>query len=230
MKSTFKKITALFRKSDKSPLTEENLDERIDIAWERASDKFIPMLYQKYGRYFNASESKALIKEIYLEEMKKERNLTKPILDVACGGRMFYWDKNDPRVLFNDIRSFEDTLCDGRTISVNPDTLYDFTDLQLPDETFRLVVYDPPHLVHAGNDSWLARKYGKLPEDWQPYIRKGFDECMRVLKQGGTLIVKWSTDQISAHEFLNAIGQKPVFGTRRQQQTCWYIYFKEEKS
>lgn len=73
MKSTFKKITALFRKSDKSPLTEENLDERIDIAWERASDKFIPMLYQKYGRYFNASESKALIKEIYLEEMKKRK-------------------------------------------------------------------------------------------------------------------------------------------------------------
>ena len=28
----------------------------------------------------------------------------KPILDVACGGKMFYFDKNDPRVLFCDKR------------------------------------------------------------------------------------------------------------------------------
>ena len=37
----------------------------------------------------------------------------KPILDVACGGKMFYFDKHDPRVLFADIRSLETTLCDG---------------------------------------------------------------------------------------------------------------------
>lgn len=32
----------------------------------------------------------------------------KPILDACCGGKMFYFDKNDPRVLFQDIRSFKD--------------------------------------------------------------------------------------------------------------------------
>ncbi len=38
----------------------------------------------------------------------------KPILDACCGGKMFYFDKNDPRVLFQDIRKEETTLCDGR--------------------------------------------------------------------------------------------------------------------
>lgn len=39
------------------------------------------------------------------------------ILDVCCGGRMFYFDKNDPRVLFQDIREESMTLCDGRSRS-----------------------------------------------------------------------------------------------------------------
>ncbi len=34
-----------------------------------------------------------------------------PILDACCGGKMFYFDKNDPRVLFQDIREVETTLC-----------------------------------------------------------------------------------------------------------------------
>ena len=29
----------------------------------------------------------------------------KPILDACCGGRMFYFDKNNPNVLFADIRN-----------------------------------------------------------------------------------------------------------------------------
>ena len=33
----------------------------------------------------------------------------KPILDACCGGKMFYFDKNDPRVLFQDIRKEETT-------------------------------------------------------------------------------------------------------------------------
>lgn len=152
----------------------------------------------------------------------------KPVLDVACGSRMFYWNKHDPRVHFNDLREFEDTLCDGRKFVVKPDSRHDFTDLTFPDESFSCVIYDPPHLKFAGKDSWLAKKYGVLPEDWRPFIRKGFEESKRVLKKGGTLIVKWSTNQISASEFLKAIGEKPMIGTRRQQKTCWYIYVKDE--
>lgn len=39
-----------------------------------------------------------------------------PILDVCCGSKMFYFDKNNPRVTFMDCRELEDVLCDGRKI------------------------------------------------------------------------------------------------------------------
>ena len=55
----------------------------------------------------------------------------KPILDVCCGSRMFWFDKENPLALFTDIRDFEDTLCDGRKISVKPDKIEDCTNLSL---------------------------------------------------------------------------------------------------
>lgn len=48
------------------------------------------------------------------------------ILDACCGGKMFYFDKNDDRVLFQDIRSLETTLCDGRHFEIKPDIQADF--------------------------------------------------------------------------------------------------------
>lgn len=45
-------------------------------------------------------------------------SVRKPILDACCGGKMFYFDKNDPRVLFQDIREVKTTLCDGRKFEV----------------------------------------------------------------------------------------------------------------
>ena len=53
-----------------------------------------------------------------------------------------------------------------------PDVVGDFRDMPFEDETFRLVVFDPPHLLHAGDDSWLAKKYGVLNEStWREDIR-----------------------------------------------------------
>ena len=71
----------------------------------------------------------------------------KKILDVACGSKMFYFDKNDERVDFCDIRDMETTLCDGRKFEVHPDYKCDFTDLPFQDESYSLVVFDPPHLL-----------------------------------------------------------------------------------
>ncbi|MBS5048807.1 MAG: hypothetical protein KHZ29_02850 [Desulfovibrionaceae bacterium] len=75
---------------------------------------------------------------------------------------MFYYDKNDPRVQFNDIRKENCILCDGRVFTVSPDSLTDFRRLPYPDESFFLVVFDPPHLVDCGIHSWQGKKYGKL--------------------------------------------------------------------
>ena len=35
-----------------------------------------------------------------------------PVLDPACGGRMFWFDKADSRVLFGDVRDETWELCD----------------------------------------------------------------------------------------------------------------------
>lgn len=36
------------------------------------------------------------------------------ILDMCCGSRMFWFDKQDERAVFSDIRAEQHELCDGR--------------------------------------------------------------------------------------------------------------------
>lgn len=153
-----------------------------------------------------------------------------PILDVCCGGRMFYFDKQDPRVLFCDNRYFETTLCDGRKFEVKPDIVCDFTQLPFEDNTYQVVVFDPPHILKIGDSSWTAKKYGKLPNDWQDMLQKGFKECFRVLKANGVLIFKWSDIDIKVNEILKLTEQKPVFGHKsgRLNKTHWICFVKGE--
>lgn len=151
----------------------------------------------------------------------------KTILDACCGSRMFWFDRNNPDVVFADNRYVSTTLCDGRTLVIEPDVEMDFRDMPYPDNTFNLVVFDPPHLIYAGEKSWLAQKYGVLPKEWQPYLKAGFSECMRVLKQTHTLIMKWNTEQISLSQMLNAIGYHPLFGDQRGK-TRWLVFQKKE--
>lgn len=147
------------------------------------------------------------------------------ILDACCGSRMFWFNKQHPDALYMDNRELSDILCDGRTLNVSPDVIADFRAMPFEDESFYLVVFDPPHLLKAGDDSWLAKKYGKLGGDWQNDIRRGFEECMRVLKPNGTLVFKWNEDQVALPEVLKAIGHRPIFGNRRSK-THWLVYMK----
>lgn len=149
------------------------------------------------------------------------------ILDVCCGSKMFWYQKEHPDVTFCDNRELETTLCDGRKLVVKPDIVADFRNLPFGDETFNLVVFDPPHLTMAGDSSWLAQKYGKLPTDWKQYLKDGYKECQRVLANNGVLIMKWNEEQISTREMLKAIGRKPLFGDKRSK-TRWMVFVKEE--
>lgn len=147
------------------------------------------------------------------------------VLDATCGSRMIWFDKQNPDALYMDNRQLSDILCDGRTLNVNPDVIADFRDMPFADNTFYLVVFDPPHLLKAGESSWLAKKYGVLEATWQEDIRQGFDECMRVLKPNGTLVFKWNEEQIKLGELLKVIPQKPLFGNRRSK-THWLVFMK----
>ncbi len=150
----------------------------------------------------------------------------KTILDVCCGSRMFWFDKHNENTVYMDCRELEDTLCDGRELKIKPDVIGDFRDIPFDDNTFNLVVFDPPHLVKVGASSWLAKKYGKLDESWPKDLRQGFDECMRVLQPNGTLIFKWNEEQIKLKEILNVFGKTPLFGNKRAK-THWVVFAKE---
>ena len=84
------------------------------------------------------------------------------ILDACCGSKMFWFDKENPNVTYMDIRRYSDILCDGRKLEVNPDVIGDFRNMQFSNDEFDLVVFDPPHLVKAGDKSWLVKKIWKV--------------------------------------------------------------------
>lgn len=162
----------------------------------------------------------------------------KKVLDPCCGSRMMWRDKADPRAVFGDIRRETLTVTDRsngkadgtRTVRIEPDTLMDFRAMPFGDGSFRLVVFDPPHLVRAGPKSWLAAKYGKLSANWQDDLQKGFTECWRVLEPGGILIFKWNETQVKVKEVLELSPTEPLFGhvSGRKGLTHWLVFMKEE--
>ena len=153
----------------------------------------------------------------------------KPILDACCGARLFWFDKKNPNVEFCDKRvvPFHEYY-PHRYIEISPDTVCDFTALPFPDRSYKLVVFDPPHLSWAGPKSWMALKYGCLDDSWPQMIHDGFRECMRVLDDYGTLIFKWSEVQIPLRDVMKAIGAEPLFGHRsgKHNNTHWMAFMK----
>lgn len=149
------------------------------------------------------------------------------ILDPCCGSRMWHFNKHNPNVLYVDNRTLFNTLCDGRTLEVDPDELGDFTHMKYDDNTFSLVVFDPPHLVKVGDTSWLKKKYGKLPINWKETIQQGLSECYRVLKPKGTLIFKWNEEQVSFSDVKPLLPSVPIVGQRRGK-TIFLVFFKSE--
>jgi len=158
-------------------------------------------------------------------------NSKKQILDVCCGGRMFWFDKRNPNTLFLDIRIMPPKkMTNGATLEVKPDKVMDFRKLELPDDSFSLVVFDPPHIKkRGGKNSWMADKYGELDKKtWKDDLANGFSECFRVLKTSGVLIFKWSEFDIPLREVLALTPVKPLFGHKsgKQQKTHWVCFMK----
>jgi SAM-dependent methyltransferase len=155
----------------------------------------------------------------------------KIILDVCCGGRMFWFDKKNPNALYLDNRIMPaKKMSNGATLEVAPDMVMDFRKLDLPDNQFSLVVFDPPHILkRGGKNSWMKDKYGELDKDtWREDLRAGFAECFRVLRPDGVLIFKWSEIDIPLKEILSLTPEKPLFGNRsgKQQKTHWVTFIK----
>ena len=160
--------------------------------------------------------------------------MEKKILDVTCGARSIWFNKNHPLAIYCDQRSGKVNKNFGKkhggykTIVVNPDVQCDFTHLPFEDESFVLVVFDPPHMARLSETSWVRAAYGNLPSEWHKLIRDGFHECMRVLKADGVLIFKWSSVEFTTREVIDAIGVEPLFGhhSGKKSNTHWLCFMK----
>lgn len=152
----------------------------------------------------------------------------KIILDACCGSRMFWFNREHPNTLYVDNRELDTNLCDGRSLKVKPDEIVDFRDMPYKNKSFKLVIFDPPHLKTLGKTSWMAQKYGVLGENWRNDIKQGFDECMRVLDDFGVLIFKWNESEIKVSELLKVVENTPLFGhtSGRQSKTMWMCFMK----
>lgn len=158
------------------------------------------------------------------------------IIDPCCGSRMMWFDKANPDVVFGDKRSETITVTDRshgradgtRMLTVDPDILMDFRNLPFGDGSFKLVAFDPPHLVRAGPRSWLAAKYGKLGDNWREDLRQGFAECFRVLASDGVLVFKWNETQVKLREVLALTPYQPMFGNTsgKKAGTHWMVFMK----
>ncbi|CNL89198.1 class I SAM-dependent methyltransferase [Yersinia enterocolitica] len=158
--------------------------------------------------------------------------VNKSVLDMCCGSRMFWFDKNDPRAIFSDIRAEKHQLCDGRSLVINPDVIADFRTLPFANASFPVVVFDPPHLERVGENAWMRKKYGSLnKETWRDDLRAGFTEAFRVLRPHGVLIFKWNETQIPISQILTLTDEKPIIRQRtgKNDKTHWIIFVKESK-
>jgi len=163
-----------------------------------------------------------------------ERLVMPPVLDACCGSKMFWFDRNDERALFQDKRREQHTLKDksskggSRQLIIDPDQVADFTSMPYPDNIFALVVCDPPHCKRNGLSGWMAKKYRTLGSNWREELRAGFVECFRVLRSEGVLIFKWCEDEIPVSQILALTPERPLFGHKsgKQQKTHWLCFMK----
>lgn len=152
------------------------------------------------------------------------------ILDVCCGSRMFWFDKADRRALFLDKRRETLTDCTGPKpvqIVIDPDVLANFKSLPFQNNSFSLVVFDPPH-TWCGPNGRTIKKYGSLPQGWREEIGFGFAECFRVLFPAGTLIFKWNEHRVKLSTVLSLTPESPLFGQKiGTSKTHWIVFHKE---
>jgi SAM-dependent methyltransferase len=159
------------------------------------------------------------------------------ILDATAGFRMMWFNKHHPNTIYLDQRP-----------ECEPDIVGDFRDLkQFKDETFRLIVFDPPHIITSNENlnSNMRRDFGVLrPDTWKGDLVKAFAGLWRVLAPYGILIFKWCSQYRPSSEILDAIPQKPLFYQIQANmdrivknkklshvQTSWFCFMKipEEK-
>lgn len=144
-------------------------------------------------------------------------------MDATAGGRMMWFDKKHPDTIYLDKKK-----------SIRPTIQASFEALPFPDETFDLVVFDPPH-TSAGQHGIFYQKFGALRASKViPVLYRAARELLRVLKNHGVLIFKWNTHDKPLDRVLSCFPIPPLFGqrtahrTKHSSSTFWVTFIKKE--
>jgi hypothetical protein len=153
------------------------------------------------------------------------------ILDACCGGRMFWKNKTHSNAVFQDIRKDVLPLKEryGLNFTVEPDVIGDYRNMEFKDKSFKMVIFDPPHLF-MNKTAWMAKKYGTLKgTNWKEEFKRGFGECWRVLDDYGTLVFKWNDNCLNINEIEPFFPAEPIIFNRiktKGKRTYWFVFLK----
>jgi len=181
------------------------------------------------------------------------------ILDATCGAKIFYKGRHkafSPEELvfmdvreglfstFNrrgkgrgDIRATE--VIDGQEyIRIEPTKVGCVTKIPWPDQSFNMVIIDPPHAGRWGKSSFMGALYGSWDRD--TFVRKFYranSEVYRVLKPGGVLFLKVQDNEgrdkiaerlLTKFRLLLKIQQVNASG-RTGHKTFWMIFVRQTR-
>lgn len=160
------------------------------------------------------------------------------ILDACCGPRMMWFNKKHPNCIYIDERVEVKGFVDNRDKrEIKPDIQMDNRKMSFNDNSFKLVVWDPPHIIQKPSPKCrMTQTFGCLsPETWQHDLKRSFNECWRVLKDYGVLIVKWNECSKKLDVLLRIVEREPLFGqkinnaekkTKDKARTYWLCFMK----
>lgn len=141
-----------------------------------------------YGPYSSAEATRRYI-HLAFRDAHTALDLT-----VASGG---FWRSHAPPGL--------DVTTNNLDPSSVADLHLDFTDTALPDGSYDLVVYDPPHLADLGAESIMGRRFGSATgsDGLDQLVTAGVREAWRIARIG--ILVKLA-DSSHGGEFLQLSG------------------------
>jgi ubiquinone/menaquinone biosynthesis C-methylase UbiE len=157
------------------------------------------------------------------------------ILDATCGLKEMWHNKNPNDVIFLDIRKGKivyNSKYSDYTMElgfVNPTILGTHEKLPFRNESFDMIVFDPPHII-SHPTGILHEKYTTLKKNWVKYLYNTTKELFRVLKKEGFLIFKWAETSKPLNKILAIFPYKPYFGTNTKSDTYFIVFRKNLQS
>ena len=147
---------------------------------------------------------------------------------------MMWLQKKHSHVLYVDKRIVQKGDFEIRkNFEVKPDVQADFRKLPFDNDSFNLVVFDPPHTIRDKEEGgYIAMRYGRLTlKTWERDIALGLSECWRVLAEKGVLIFKWAETDKRIEDLQSFFPGPPLFGSRlgTKNKTLWIVFMKIPK-